>query len=89
MTKDVGDCAAIGKSACQQQQPKKRRRIKLFKQDLEPIDGRLIRNPPPKAVAPYTSKSELEDASLRFLIHHCKFPTTQSMRKADILQMSL
>ncbi|KAK0124635.1 hypothetical protein ONS95_009582 [Cadophora gregata] len=72
MTKDVGDCAAIKKSACQQQQqqPKKRRRIRLFKQDLEPIDGRLIRNPPPKAVAPYTARSELEDASLRFLIHH-------------------
>ncbi|KAG4431942.1 hypothetical protein IFR05_012587 [Cadophora sp. M221] len=59
--------AAGGDSIGQQKQPKKRKKIKP---GLAPIDGRLIRNPPPKAVAPYKPKSELEDASLRFLIHH-------------------
>lgn len=58
-------------SAGKQKPPKRRKRIKL---DLEPIDGRLIRNPPPKAVSPYQPKSELEDASLRFLIHYWKLP---------------
>ncbi|KAH7360934.1 hypothetical protein BKA65DRAFT_195375 [Rhexocercosporidium sp. MPI-PUGE-AT-0058] len=58
---------AAGGSIGQQKHPKKRKRIKP---SLEPIDGRLIRNPPPKAIAPYKPKSELEDASLRFLIHH-------------------
>ncbi|CZS93932.1 uncharacterized protein RCO7_08082 [Rhynchosporium graminicola] len=38
-------------------------------QGLKLSDDRLIRNPP-GAVAPYTPKSELEDSSLRFLIHH-------------------
>lgn len=38
----------------------------------EPVEARLIRNPHPKAVAPYTPKSELEDVQLRYLIYHCK-----------------
>ncbi|KAH6701949.1 hypothetical protein DL95DRAFT_57264 [Leptodontidium sp. 2 PMI_412] len=71
MSNDAGtnsrSLTAAGESIGQQKQPKKRKRIKP---GLAPIEGRLIRNPPPKAVAPYKPKSELEDASLRFLIHH-------------------
>ncbi|KAL2074900.1 hypothetical protein VTL71DRAFT_8680 [Oculimacula yallundae] len=48
-------------------QARKRKRIK---QNLGTNDGRLIRNPPPKVVAPYAPQSELEDASLRFLVHY-------------------
>lgn len=84
MSNDAGtnsrSLTAAGESIGQQKQPKKRKRIKP---GLAPIEGRLIRNPPPKAVAPYKPKSELEDASLRFLIHHCKYPATQDMYKAD------
>ncbi len=54
--------------------PKLKQGRRKIKEDLEPIDGRLIRNPPPKAVAPYTAKNELEDSYLRFLLHHCQSP---------------
>jgi hypothetical protein len=38
----------------------------------EPIEAKLPEAPGPKAVAPYTPATELEDSNLRFLIHYCK-----------------
>lgn len=55
----------------------RRKALAGVKEDAEPI-GSLIRNPGPKAVAPYNPRSEVEDSNLRFLIHHCTSSYTRN-----------
>ncbi len=66
-------------------QKHKRRTRARPETEPEPVDMRLLQNPPSRAVVPYTPKTELEDSDLRFLIYHCKYhPTNESLvHRAD------
>lgn len=69
----------------QLRQKQKRRTKARAGIELDPIDLRLLRNPPSRAVVPYTPKNELEDSNLRFLIYHCKYHLIMEnlMHRAD------
>ncbi|KUJ13029.1 uncharacterized protein LY89DRAFT_785555 [Mollisia scopiformis] len=48
----------------------KHRRTRTTAEENKALDVRLLRNPPGRAVVPYSPKTELEDSNLRFLIYH-------------------